>query len=480
MSLKALEIGKRALISQRYGLEVTSNNIANANNPGFSRKVATFKQTDPHVQGGKFYGTGLIANRLQSMREEFFDREVRDTISREAASTIENKYLSRVENILSEPSDMSIGNKLSDFFLAWEELSINPESISLRNKLASVSKSLTDRFHQVANQIEETRLDLKNELVNKVNLLNSLSEKVANYNRKISAGSSESVNHSTSMIDEREKLLEEIAQLGKLNLTHNDDGTVNVYFNGSNLVTAGETNKLKLNETVNPLTGEKNLRIYQTRIDGTITNGINPSEGEISSMLSLYNEMLDKDDSSGKLSIAKNIHDLAKNLVESVNNISQLGYGLNDTGALPHGRAFFLPNLTDANAFNIEVNPNILQNVANIPTSDTENQPGNSVILNEIASIASNSNFLNGQNPLDFYNNNILSELGYSLLNAKENQQTLTLMKDQLKNQRESVIGVNLEEEAINLIKFQQIFEAASRIVNTTNEILGTVVNLGR
>ena len=63
------------------------------------------------------------------------------------------------------------------------------------------------------------------------------------------------------------------------------------------------------------------------------------------------------------------------------------------------------------------------------------------------------------------------------LLNGKN---TIDVVAEQLESQRQAVIGVNTDEEAVNLIKFQKAFEAASRVVNMTNEILATIVNLGR
>ena len=54
------------------------------------------------------------------------------------------------------------------------------------------------------------------------------------------------------------------------------------------------------------------------------------------------------------------------------------------------------------------------------------------------------------------------------------------LVVKQLSSQRESLIGVDNDEEAVNLIKFQKAFEASSRVLNISNEILSTLINLGR
>ncbi len=73
----ALEIGKRALIAQRFGMDVTSNNIANVNTPGYARQRVEFGETDPQLlPGGKGYiGSGVEVANVRLFREEYFDRE---------------------------------------------------------------------------------------------------------------------------------------------------------------------------------------------------------------------------------------------------------------------------------------------------------------------------------------------------------------------------------------------------------------------
>ncbi|HOQ49968.1 MAG TPA: flagellar basal body protein, partial [Candidatus Kapabacteria bacterium] len=87
-SFSALEIGKRALLAQRFGIEVTSNNIANVNTAGYSRRSAVLGESSPLFRNGQFIGTGAVAQKLRTFREEFFDRELRSTVARH--STFEN------------------------------------------------------------------------------------------------------------------------------------------------------------------------------------------------------------------------------------------------------------------------------------------------------------------------------------------------------------------------------------------------------
>jgi flagellar hook-associated protein 1 FlgK len=104
---------------------------------------------------------------------------------------------------------------------------------------------------------------------------------------------------------------------------------------------------------------------------------------------------------------------------------------------------------------------------------------GDSSVAKQISALASDSSFLLNQTPDEYITNLIgnLGELGSQISSLYSISKTAN---DQLLNQRESLIGVNLDEEAINLVKYQKAFEAASRVVSTTNDLLATLVNLGR
>ena len=73
MGIPSLEIGKRALIAQRLGLDVTGNNIANVNTPGYSRRSAILEEGSPINVSGKYLGSGSLVSKLQSFRNEFID-----------------------------------------------------------------------------------------------------------------------------------------------------------------------------------------------------------------------------------------------------------------------------------------------------------------------------------------------------------------------------------------------------------------------
>ena len=147
MGFSTLEIGKSALLAQRYGLEVVSNNISNANTEGYSRKRADLTSSTSKFEAGNFVGTGVIADQLKSFREEFFDEEIRNSITRNAGYEADQEILKRIEGVLGEPSETGLNNLISDFFISWDELASNPDKSAYRQKVISSARNMTDKFH---------------------------------------------------------------------------------------------------------------------------------------------------------------------------------------------------------------------------------------------------------------------------------------------------------------------------------------------
>ncbi|MFA5513039.1 MAG: flagellar basal body rod C-terminal domain-containing protein, partial [Candidatus Kapaibacterium sp.] len=170
-----------------------------------------------------------------------------------------------------------------------------------------------------------------------------------------------------------------------------------------------------------------------------------------------------------------------------INNALLSGYGLNDNdlSAPPNGRLFFYPQDTsNLNAGNISINPFFLTNPSELPLSSLPAEPGNTDIARLVASLVDDKTFSNNLDyknltPIEYYSLFVSKVGNYAResLNGLENSK---LAESQLSNMRESIMGVNLDEEAVNLIKYQKGFEAASRIINVTNELLGTLINLGK
>lgn len=472
-AFSSLEINKRALLANRFAIDTTSNNVANANTPGYARRSPVLTQSDPLNRGGHMRGTGVLVSKLQNYRQEFFDKEVRMTSSSKSGFQMDTQYLKRIETILGEPSDQSISNLITNFFNSFNDLASQPENSGYRQNSISNAEALTDRFNVTAEKFLETRNDALNQISTNIKDANALISEIASLNKEIAQVKGELSNEAHTFLDKRELKLEKLSGLMNINVTYEDDGTANVFSNGTNIITKDQGTKLKLDVTTDQTTGEKTAQINAGSSSVDIQNG------EFGTLLQHYNVTLDHQNSSGDFSVASEFNRFVTDIASQVNGIIEQGYGMNDPDGTPPGRSLFTSDTGDINAFNIKISDEIRTIPENLPVSDAAGETGNAQIALQIARLGENNTALDDQSFSEFYSNYI-GKIGHASRSANNALETATLSSDQLKNQRESVIGVNLDEEAINLVKYQKAFEASSRAVSVTNDILTTLVNIIR
>ncbi len=474
----ALEIGKRALLANNFGLDLTSNNIANANTEGYSRRQAITSEGMPYPKNQMFIGTGVSINSIRSFREEYLDREIRKANGTQASYTVDVALYNAMETILKEPTDFNLGASVDKLLNSFDELALQPESIGLRQILLEDAHTLAEKFNSAAQDISQLRSQTYDDIFQDVDKANQLISQIAGYNKAIAITKDKNGNEAMTYIDKRELAIEQLAKLANTTVTHEDNGSVNVFINGINVVTNETARTLRAVENIDPATGESTIQILQHDESKGFDIEVNPTAGTLGAHLKHYNITLDDADSSNGYSIMKQIDTFVGTLAEAINSLFRTGYGLNDTAAPPAGRELFDSTAGTITAASIKVSDSV-KDPNDIPLSATPGTPGNSEIAQAISRISQDSSFLNNQTPSEFYAN-FLGKVSQMASDAVNGGKSIDLVVNQLNSQRDSVIGVNTDEEALNLIKFQKNFEAASRVIAVTSEILSTIINLGR
>ena len=477
-TFSTLEIGKRALQSNNFGLDVTSNNIANVNTKGYSRRQAVQSEADPFKRYGFAVGTGVDMESLRSFRQEYLDREIRKANARFSAYEVDVLLFNSIEVVMKEPTDSNIGESINRFLYAFDELSLQPEVLGLRENLLSMSQTLVERFNKASNEFLEMRRQANTDIVNAVDEANKLINLIAEYNKAIAISKDPSRNDALTFIDKREVAIEALSHLGNVSVSYESNGLANVFINGINVVTGPSKHNLMVVENNNEATGESTLTVmmHDERRDFYIN--INPASGKLAASLRHYNVELNPELSTGGFSVVQTLNTYVRTFAEAVNSFFAVGYGLNDVDGAPAGRVLFESNSGDPiTAGNIKLSMT-MEDAADIPFSATPNTPGNGDIALQISRIMQDGQFLEGQNPMEFYSN-FIGRVSQNANEATNGKKATQLVVEHLNSTRDSVMGVNMDEEAISLIKFQKNLEAASRIIATTNQVLSTIINLG-
>jgi len=456
-----ISVALQAVLTHSQVLEITEHNIANASTKGYRRQTAILTTETPnsingadHGIGAGQRGNGVTIDRIDRFNLAFFDGRYR-AVSAEAQSwEAQSGILSHLESILAENSDDGLLPKLDQFWAGWQALSNEPTSTSLRAIVLDDASALATAFNRRATQITQMRSDQNLAVAGNVEEINSLASQIAqlngNISRVISVGE-----QPNDLMDKRDLTLDRLAELTGAVSSEQKNGEMLVSVGGHVLVMGQDTFKLEVR--TNPAD--------TSVVDAYWNDGqkLTPPSGELKGTLDVRDRVL-VDQLTG-------LNTMSAGLIAQVNTIHSGGYGLNNATGLN----FF--NGTDASS--ITVNSTLDAN--SIATSSAANQAGNNNIALQITALKTVKGMKAGTATLnDFYNTQI-TELAVTTKRASDNSYQHGLIVNALGNQRESVVGVSLDEEAANMAKAQKAYQAAARVLTAYDDLLDLVINrMGR
>lgn len=456
-----ISVALQAVLTHSQVLEITEHNIANASTKGYRRQSAILTTETPnsingadHGIGAGQRGNGVTIDRIDRFNLAFFDGRYR-AVSAEAQSwEAQSGILSHLESILAENSDDGLLPKLDQFWAGWQALSNEPTSTSLRAIVLDDASALATAFNRRATQITQMRSDQNLAVAGNVEEINSLASQIAqlngNISRVISVGE-----QPNDLMDKRDLALDRLAELTGAVSSEQKNGEMLVSVGGHVIVMGQDTFKLEVR--TNPAD--------TSVVDAYWNDGqkLTPPSGELKGTLDVRDRVL-VDQLTG-------LNTMSAGLIAQVNTIHSGGYGLNNATGLN----FF--NGTDASS--ITVNSTLDAN--SIATSSAANQAGNNNIALQITALKTVKGMKAGTATLnDFYNTQI-TELAVTTKRASDNSYQHGLIVNALGNQRESVVGVSLDEEAANMAKAQKAYQAAARVLTAYDDLLDLVINrMGR
>jgi flagellar hook-associated protein 1 FlgK len=447
-----LDVARRALMSQRIGMDVTSHNIANANTLGFSRQSVDFEATTPMKFTFGFIGTGTTVARIGRMRDQFIDRQIYSTNYGLADANVRHDILSQVESALNEPSDAGLNSMMGKFFTAFQDLSLHPEDSGSRNVLLQQAQQLTQAFKNATGALDKTGANLVDDVNQKLAKVNELAQGISDLDIQITNALAQGI-EPADIKDQRDLKIEQLSKLVNISVSEDSRGSTMISVGGTAIASRGGAV---------PLTASLTGGILKITSKST-GNDVTISSGEIGSELKLHNSTLPGYQSK--------LDELASALIDRVNTLHAGGYGLG--APPPTGNNFF----TGTSAATIGVDPAIAADVNKIAASG-DGTPGNNANALAIAGVQ-NETIMSGNTTsvMQFYNG-LVSDVGSAVNSADTDGKAKQAIYSQLDSQRSSVSGVSLDEEMTNTIKFQRSYDAAAKLVTTVNDMFLTLINM--
>lgn len=492
MGFGGLYISISGINANKKALDTVSHNIANVNNPNYVRQrvIQAEGRYSTDVITRFQYGTGVNIQQINQIRDEFLDMKLRREMAIYGYYFTKSEILEEMEVIFNEITSSGLQKVMDDFWNGWSELYKEPDSLTIRGLLHEKAVAFTTTVNHIATQLDDLQFNLNKEISIKAEEVNSLLREVADLNKKIKLAEGYGPHVSANDYrDERNRALDELSGLIPISYYENKYGEVVVSLNGRDLINGDYFNPIEVKLDDEKGFGHIHWSDTGEKID---LKGLGSLGGYIDARDKLVVEYRTR------------LNILVGELASSINALHKLGYDLE--GAQDEIDFFEIgdpkdpaatikvnPQLADFNKIAVGTSPargdgNIAKAILDLRDiniyADYQSYISNpdgyeyEVILgSSIDEVLENINNKAGtMNPDGFYRELILS-LALEREQARDMVLNQTILTDQIRERKEEISSVSLDEEMANMLKYQHSYIANSRVINAIDEMIETIVN---
>jgi flagellar hook-associated protein 1 len=485
-----LNLARGALSAQQQAIAVTSHNIANVSTPGYTRQRANFQNLTSDTTSQIKLGYGVLVDSVSQYYDRFITQNLQQKESVLGETEAKKSTLSYIESLFNDQAGNGLSQVLSEFWNGWQDLANNPSGIPERTALLQKAEALIERFHTIRSDLTRVQNEVGNSLGASLNDLNKWTGMVAELNQKIV--SSESIGTAANDLrDQRNELLKKISGLIEGNSYENEDGSVTfVTTNGLLLVDRAQSWKLSQN----------GADIYWNQIPTDVSDRL--QGGKIGGLLDLRDETLPQ--------YGANLDELAGTLMKEVNDLHYNGFNLNGSDQIYFFENFqTFPNVPNAGDYTgaaafiglstgvngVKNNPeNIAAAEANSPGPPPSPLPGDNRNALKILSIQTDATLsirkwtyadrgvtvssVSMTLSLDDYYRTLVGDIGILTEGTNQQYDFTQTMVDNLTDVRDSISGVNLDEEMTKLMEMQSAYKAAAKLVTVADELFAAILQM--
>lgn len=537
--LGIFDIGKSALFASQTALTIISNNIANANTPGYNRQDVILNIANPVSSGAGMIGRGVTTAGIRSSYDKFIQAQLLGQQQNQGGSAAMDQAWGRIEQVFNEAKGVGLSASLTDYFNAWQDVAANPASQPPRVALLQRANALITSARTMERSMLDTVNSINTGITDGARQVNLLAANIADLNERITQQESGGGRATAfDLRDQRGQKLEELAKLADFASFEDNNGSVTITVGMRNLVYGATTNQMSTKTNTD---GNQDLYLDGINITGNI------QKGQLSGLIAARDDI--------QTSALTGLRKLVGSVTQQVNAPHRTGFGLDAST----GNDFFTPlqldtttNAAGATVTATITNPDLLTldeyritvdagnnvNVENKQTGalvippvpyvsgSTISLPGMDVVITgavaatdiftvsplagvissfgvaltdpqQIAATTSalalpgdNSNAVRiarlanatqsaiGNNTFSGFYGGLVSTVGVMKQTASDSLSFDNNLLSALKERRDSVSGVSLDEEAAGLIRYQRSYEAGARMIRVADELLQTILNI--
>jgi flagellar hook-associated protein 1 len=476
------DIASSGITSQRLALEVAGENIANVNSAGYSRQEVIMTNRPVSIANGFLLGTGVEIQSVRRAYDGMLQQQIVNANSTYQQNLTRQEALQQIQPSFNDLAMDGLGTALESFFGAWHDLSANPAGSPERQALLSQAQGLVDTFHQMNQSLATVAQIADANLVGVTAEITDDAMNLALVNHQILASQSVGGNPN-ELLDQRDLLLRKLSEKIGITTTLSSDGTATVTLAGGETLVAGSKWATMYTTAGAAIPPQSVIRLSglgnppppnNPSVDADITatvGGAGNALGELGGLLQVRDSVVPR--------YTDKLDEIAAFLVSSVNAQHASGYGVDGST----GNNFFSAAGVTSGTIALDAGLTASKIAAALPTATDPAPPssGNNVNALLMASLRQTTfAFSSGNATFDGFYSSLVGEVGIET----EGSQNLTAQGaaflKQLNALRSSNAGVSLDEELINLTRYQRAFQGSAKVISAATDMLDIVMGLVR
>jgi flagellar hook-associated protein 1 FlgK len=467
----ALNSASQSLQAFEQAINVTQNNVTNANSPGYADQVPQLISQD--FQSDTGVSSGGVQEVTQDTRSSYADTAVQQQLSLQGMYQQLQTTLAPLQTVFDVSSSSPIPSALNQLFQSFSQWSTQPSNTNYQSAVIDAAQQTAAAFQQAAVQLNQIQASTTNDIQSTVSQINQDAGAIQTYNQQIS----EQAQPNAGLSAQLENTLENLSGLANIQVINGIGGMVTVLLGGQTpLVEGDQVNAIQaVNNTAsnsgNP-GAAPNISIEDSN-GNDITSEI--SSGSLAGLLSVRNTLLPSLIGGGQQ--VGGLNTLAQGLADSVNNVLAQGSTTTTPPAQPGSPLFTYNAAAPAGiASTLAVSSTITG--SQLAAADVGPPPVANGAALTLASLDSTSPGPVGGQGFTQYFAALTSTVGNAANNANTSATSQSQLVAQAKSLQQQVSGVSLDEEAIRLVQLQSSYQAASKVVTVIDELTTSLMSM--
>jgi flagellar hook-associated protein 1 FlgK len=460
----ALGTASNSLDVLQQAIGVVQNNVSNATTPGYVTQTLQLsaQQFDPSQN---LWG-GVEASGTQSARDVYAEQSVWSASGQSGYTTQQSASLNQLQQVFDVSGQSGIPGALSTLYSAFSAWSASPSSATQQQAVITAAQGVSSAFSQTASQVQQISSNTDQQLSSSVNQLNQYTAQIATLNGEIRQGSGNDAGLQAQLYN----TIQQVSGLASVTVNFESDGTATVLLGGQSPLVQGVTqNQLSLSfaQSSNPTNTNASPSAQILNADGQDVTSL-VTQGTLGGALDFRNSTIPAILGDGQQQ--GSLNQLAQGIADRVNTLLSNGQVSAGPPAVS-GVPLFTYNAATATgiAGSLTVAPNVTGGqLAAIDPGPPSVANGVATELASLANPTNTADTISGVSFNQFYGQ-ITTDVGQQASTASSNDSINTNLFNQADSLRSQVSGVSLNDQAAQLLKFQDAYQATAQMITVIN-----------